>query len=69
MAEPSDSGPDRARDPKTNKEYVLVSAEDYQRLQALLGDFEPREFYTALHRAMKDEGWDDPKMDEYNRYG
>jgi len=69
MGEPNNSGPDRARDPKTNKEYVLVSIEEYQRLQALLSDRDPRELYPALNRAMCDEGWDDPKMDEYNRYG
>lgn len=33
------------------------------------GDIDPRELYPLLHRALRDEGWDDPRMDEYNRYG
>jgi hemerythrin-like domain-containing protein len=59
----------RLLDPETNKEYVLVQAEVYQRLQASLSDVEPRELYPLLHRALKDEGWDEPHMDEYNRFG
>lgn len=59
----------RLLDPDTNREYVLVRAEVYQRLQELLGDIDPRDLYPLLHRALHDEGWDDPHMDEYNRYG
>lgn len=33
------------------------------------GDIDPRDMYPLLHRALRDEGWDDPRMDEYNRYG
>lgn len=32
-------------------------------------DIDPRDLYPQLHRALRDEGWDDPRMDEYNRYG
>jgi hypothetical protein len=61
--------PLRLVDPVSNQEYVLLSADMYQRLQALQGDIEPRAMYPLLHRTLRDEGWDDPLMDEYNRYG
>jgi hypothetical protein len=59
----------RLVDPDTRKEYVLLPAEVYEQLRAALTDLNPRDFYPALHRALGDEGWDDPHMDEYNRYG
>lgn len=61
--------PPQLLDPDTQREYVLVPVEIYQRLRELLGDLDPREMYPLLHRAMQDEGWDDPHMDEYNQYG
>ena len=61
--------PLRLTDPDTNCEYVLVQAETYEQLRHLLSEFNPREMYPALHRALRDEGWDDPALDEYNRYG
>jgi CO/xanthine dehydrogenase FAD-binding subunit len=61
--------PLRLIDPESREEYVLLRAGAYARMQALLGDSDPREMYPALHRALRDEGWDDPQMDEYNRYG
>lgn len=61
--------PPQLLDPDTQREYVLVPVEIYQRLRELLGDLDPREMYPLLHRAMQDEGWDDPHMDEYNRSG
>lgn len=33
------------------------------------GDIDPHDTYPLLHRALREEGWDDPRMDEYNRYG
>jgi hypothetical protein len=59
----------RLLDPDTMKEYVLLEAEVYERLRSCLQDLDPRELFPALHRALRHEGWDDPKMDEYNRYG
>lgn len=59
----------RLIDPVTQREYVLVQVEVYERLRELLGDLDPREMYPLLHRAMQEEGWDDPHMDEYNQYG
>lgn len=59
----------RLVDPETNKEYVLIQAEVYERLRAFLGDVEPRELYPHLEKALQEEGWNSPQMDEYNRYG
>ena len=56
-------------DPDTNQEYVLLSAQIYERLRQFLDDLNPRDLYPALHRALQDEGWNDLRMDEYNRYG
>jgi hypothetical protein len=58
----------RLTDPKTNQEYVLVRAEVYEQLRSGYADLNPRDLYPALHRALQDEGWDDPEMEEYNRY-
>jgi len=61
--------PPRLLDPETKQEYVLVKAEVYDQLRSMLGDANPGDLYPALHRALASEGWDDPQMDEYNRYG
>jgi len=61
--------PLRLIDPENREEYVLLRAGAYARMQALLTELDPRETYPALHRALRDEGWDDSQMDEYNRYG
>jgi len=60
--------PVRMADPETNQQYVLLRAEVYDRLSELLGeDFQPKVAYPALDRAFA-EGWQDPKMDDYDRY-
>jgi hypothetical protein len=52
-----------------NNRYVLLRAEDYERIQALLGedDLDPRDLYPLIDEVMK-EDWDDPAMDVYNDY-
>jgi hypothetical protein len=62
------SEPLRLLDPDTNQEYVLLHAQIYEQLRSALADLDPRDLYPALHRALEDEGWDSPAMDEYNRY-
>ena len=60
--------PARAVDPQTKAEYVLVPADLYERMKGLLGDdFHPSEAYPAMDRAFS-EAWNDPKMDDYDRY-
>ena len=58
----------RLSDPETNQGYVLVRAEVYEQLWSGHADLNPRDLYPVLHRALQDEGWDDPQMEEYNRY-
>jgi hypothetical protein len=60
--------PRRMVDPRTETTYVLVRADVYERLKSLLGeDFTPSEAYPAIDHAFA-EGWDDPRMDDYDRY-
>ncbi len=61
--------PFRLIDPDTKQQYMLVRAEVYDQLRSVHTDLDPRDLYPALHRALRDEGWDDAQMDEYNRYG
>jgi hypothetical protein len=56
-------------DPESNEHYVLIRAEEYEQLRTALGESDPRDLYPALHQALREEGWDDPRMDDYNRYG
>ncbi len=58
----------RVVDPETRKTYILVSEELFERMKGLLGDdIHPSEAYPAVDRAFA-EGWNDPKMDDYDRY-
>jgi hypothetical protein len=69
LVKQSSREPVRLLDPDTNQEYVLVRAEVYDQIRSLPDDLDPRDLYPALARALQDEGWNDPQMDEYNRYG
>jgi hypothetical protein len=58
----------RLVDPDTHQTYVLVSEKVYERVKSLFGDaFHPSDAYPAINRAFA-EGWNDPKMDDYDRY-
>ena len=59
--------PVRLVDPASQREYVLLRAEVYERVRQLLDDFRPQDAYPAIDRAFA-EGWNDPKMDDYDRY-
>ena len=51
-------GTAEVRDPRTNETYVLVRADVYQRMKAIIDGFTRR------------AGWDDPEMDVYDElYG
>jgi hypothetical protein len=65
-AEASDD-PVRVFDPKSNRAYVLVRADLFERMRELIGGAIVREAYPAIDRAFA-TGWDDPKMDVYDRY-
>jgi len=69
LLQQSGGQPVRLIDPDTKQQYMLVRAEVYDQLRSVQTDLDPRDLYPALHRALRDEGWDDAQMDEYNRYG
>ena len=57
-------------DPGTNRVYVLVAREHYDRLR-LLFDPDPmshEEQRHLLRESGRRAGWDDPEMDTYDRY-
>lgn len=59
----------RVLDPHTQKTYVLVSEEVYERIQDLLvpNRLSRAEQQALLTAAGKRAGWDDPDMDVYDR--
>ncbi len=62
--------PPRLVDPETNREYVLVRAELYDRIRSLIeidDDIEPGDMTAHMWEVMK-EDWDDPAMDVYDSY-
>jgi hypothetical protein len=64
----SGQAPVRLMDPNTQREYIMLPADVYVRLESLLGDdIDPATVYPAIDRAFA-EGWNDPKMDDYDRY-
>jgi hypothetical protein len=61
--------PVRLVDPQSSRTYILLRAEEYERIQAMLeDDFSIRDTYKAQLRSALRAGWDDPAMDDYNDY-
>ena len=59
--------PVRVIDPRTNRVYVLVAVEQYERLKAFLEEeLDIRAAYPLMDEVASKEGWDDPSMDIYN---
>jgi len=70
MIERSGDTPVRVVDPRTQRVYVLIADEQFDRLRALL-DMEPLTIdqqRIAIGDAGKQAGWDDPEMDAYDHY-
>lgn len=67
-----DSGdtPLRVVNPRTQKVYVLIADEHFERLNALLNlaPLSLDEQQQALRDAGQRAGWDDPEMDVYDNY-
>jgi hypothetical protein len=63
----------RMIDPRTRKEYVLIDAGIYERIQSLLSeDEEPdmRQVAALVEDAMREDDADDPALEFYQRkYG
>jgi len=59
--------PPRVVDPRTNRIYVLIEAEQYDRMKALLQEeLDIRAAYPLMDAVAAKEGWDDPSLDIYN---
>ena len=59
----------RLVNPDTHRVYVLLEAEVFERIKALLSDdaFDVRETYAAQDAALT-KVWDDPELDAYADY-
>jgi hypothetical protein len=57
-------------DEVTHARFVLLPAEQFERVRALLtaNEFDIRESYEAQSAALGAAGWDDPELDIYNDY-
>ncbi|MBI3462004.1 MAG: hypothetical protein HY000_02950 [Planctomycetes bacterium] len=56
--------------PVTNQVYLLIAAEQYERLKPLFEEdpMSEQEQRFLLQQAGKRAGWDDPEMDAYDNY-
>ena len=60
-----------AVDPECAASYVLIRRELFDRISSLLyedADLSDNALRTLLARSWSTNGWDDPKMDDYDRY-
>ncbi len=60
-----------AVNPSTNKTYVLVRQNVYDRIKGLLsdsGDSTDDELRLMLARSAEANGWNEPAMDDYDEY-
>jgi hypothetical protein len=62
--------PLRLVDPRTQTAYVLLRADLYDRVQALIegADLTPEEKLFLLAESGRRAGWDTPEMDDYDNY-
>ena len=71
MIERAVDSPARFVDPETNESYVILKAEDYERIcdvSHVNREAQPEDMYPFIDEAFGRAGWDDPKMDDYNDY-
>ena len=57
-------------DEQTQQVYYLISADQFEKVCALLAEeeFDPREMYPLIAKTAAEAGWADPIMDEYDHY-
>lgn len=58
-------------DPKTAEHYVVLRKEVYEKVCRLLvddSDWSAGELRLQLARSTKENGWDEPGMEDYDRY-
>jgi hypothetical protein len=63
-------GPVPVVDAATNRHYVLIAQEQYERLKPLVDNerLTADEQRRLIRDAGRRAGWDDPEMDAYDRY-
>ena len=61
--------PVRVIDPRTHRAYILVTAEQFEKIGDLLnpGPLTPKERQVVLEGVWKKANWDDPRMDAYDK--
>jgi hypothetical protein len=65
----SNGSPLRVIDPRSNKFYVLLEAEIWDKLKAALDDeFDVESAYPLIDEVMREAGWDDPEWESYDEY-
>jgi len=57
----------RVTNSTSSLECVVIRADVYDRVKALLPDFDPKETYPAVDEVVR-EDWSDPIMAEYDDY-
>ena len=58
-------------DPDTSETYVVLGKEVYDRVRRLLyddSDWTDDDLHMLLARSTRDNGWDEPEMEAYDRY-
>jgi hypothetical protein len=65
----AEQSPLRVIDPRTHRAYVLVAAEQFEKISDLLnpGSLTPKERQVILEGVWKRANWDDPLMDAYDK--
>ena len=68
LALDTEPSPARVIDPRTRKAYVLVDADQFEKVSDLLapGPLTERERQTILQGVWNKANWDDPRMDAYD---
>jgi hypothetical protein len=63
-------GPIEVVDEREQKLYYLISADQFNKVRALLTDdeFNPREMYPLIAKTAGAAGWNEPEMDAYDQY-
>ena len=62
--------PVRAIDPDTRKEYVLVPADVYERMRAIVEEdgLDMRQVASLVERSMREDDFEDPSLESYQKY-
>lgn len=58
-------------DPRTAQHYVILRKDIYERVQHLFADdseWTEEELRLLLARSARDNGWEEPGMEDYDRY-